>query len=141
MAAREEPETVAEPGRNPLDPEGGGARGGKLDCQRDAIKATTNSSDRGHDWWVRRKMWRGRACSLDEQSNSAVAKRVLAICAIFCWYSERRYRVNPFPFCAERLAASGDHSRCRICAQQRLSHPRRYVDHVLAIVEHEHELL
>ena len=47
MAAREEPEAVVEPGRESFYPEGRGARRGKLDRQRDAVEATTNSGDRG----------------------------------------------------------------------------------------------
>jgi hypothetical protein len=47
MAAREEPETVIEPGRKALYPKGRGARRRKLDCQRDTVEATTNSSYRG----------------------------------------------------------------------------------------------
>src|SRR5258708_6678700 len=86
-------------------------------------------------------MWRGRACSLDEQPDGAVLQGILAIRATFCGDRERRYRVNPLALCPKRLAAGGDHPRCRVGAQQRLGHPRRRVDHMLAIVEHQHELL
>ncbi len=135
-AAGQQLEAVVEPGRKALYPKCCGARRRKLDCQRDAVKATTNSSDRGHHACVRRKVWRGRACPLNEQPDGAVAKRILAIRATFCGDSERRYRVNPLALCPEGLAASGDHARRRVGAQQRLGHPCRCVDHMLAIVEH-----
>src|SRR6266851_9301156 len=136
MAAREEPETVVEPGRKALYPKGRGACRRELDCQRDAVEATTNPGDRGRGARVRREMWRGRACSLDEQPDGAVLQGILAIWATFCGDRERRYRVNPLALCPKRLAAGGDHPRCRVGAQQRLGHPRRRVDHMLAIVEH-----
>src|ERR1700726_3423951 len=99
MAAGEEPETVVEPGRNALDPKGRGARRRKLDRQRHAVEATTNSGHRGRNACVRREMWRGRAGALDEQPNRAVAQRILAILAAFCRHGERLYRVNPFALC------------------------------------------
>ena len=90
---------------------------------------------------VRRKMRLGRACPLDEQPDGAVAKQVVADRAAFCRHSEGRHRVDPFALRPERLAAGGDHPRCRVGAQQQLGHPRRCVDHMLAIVEHQHQLL
>ena len=39
MAAREEPETVVQPGRESLYPKGRGAGRGKLDGQRNAVEA------------------------------------------------------------------------------------------------------
>src|SRR5258708_359757 len=104
MAAGEEPETVVEPGRKPLYPKGRGARRRKLDRQRDAVEATTNSGDRGRNACVRRKGWRGGAYPLDEQPNRAVAQRVLAILATFRGDSERRYRVDPLALGPEWLA-------------------------------------
>ena len=140
-ARREEPETVVEPGRESLYPKRRGARRRKLDRQRDAVEATTNSGDRGRRARVRRKVRRGGARPLDEQPDGAIAKRVLAIRAAFRGDSERRYPVNPLALRPERLAAGGDHPHCRVGAQQRLGHSRRRVDHMLAIVEHKHELL
>src|ERR1700744_3179256 len=95
MAAREEPETVVEPGRKALYAEGRGARRRKLDRQRDTVEATTNSGHRGRCACVGRKGWRGRACPLDEEPNGAVAKRDVAIRASFCRYRERRHGVHP----------------------------------------------
>src|ERR1700730_8062679 len=95
MAAREEPETVVEPGRKSLYPKGRGARRRQLDRQRHAVEAATDPGDRGRIARVRRKGWRGRACPLDKQPDGAVAQRVLAIRAAFCRHGERRYRVNP----------------------------------------------
>src|ERR1700732_4611659 len=101
MAAREEAETVVEPGRKTLYPEGRGARRRKLDCQRDAIEATTDASDRGHNAAVRRKGWCGRAYPLDEQPNRAIAQKALIIQAIFGRHGQRRYRVHPFALCPQ----------------------------------------
>ena len=140
-APREEPETVVEPGRKALYPKGRGARRRKLDCQRDAVEATTDSGDRGRNARVRGEMWRGRAGPLDEQPHRAILQRVLAIRATFCRHSERRYWVDPLALYPEWLAAGGDHARGRVGAQQRLGHLRRGVDHMLAIVEHQQELL
>src|ERR1700722_17655307 len=141
MATRKEPETVVEQSRNALYPKGGDTRRGKLNRQRDAVEATTNSGHRGRYTCVRRKVWRGGAGPLGEQPDGAVAQRVLAIRATFPGESERRYQVNPLALCPEWLAAGGDHARCRVGAQQRFSHARRCVDHMLAVVEHQHELL
>src|ERR1700719_4529427 len=111
MAAREEPETIVEQDPNALYPKGRGARRRKLDCQRNAVEATTDSGDRGRDARVRRKGRRGRACPVHEQPDGAVAKRVLADRATFCRDSERRYPVNPLTLYPEWLAAGGDHAR------------------------------
>jgi hypothetical protein len=73
MSAREEPETVVEPGGKPLYPERRGARCRKLDGQRDAVEATTNSGDPGRYARVRREVRRCRASPLNEQLDSAVA--------------------------------------------------------------------
>src|SRR5882757_3416342 len=131
--AREEPETVVEPGRKALYAEGCGARRSQLDCQRDAIETTTDSCDRCRNACVRRKMWRGRAGPLDEQPDRAVAQGVLAVRAAFFGHSERRYRVDPLAVGPEWLAAGGDYARCRVGAQQRLGHAHRGLDHMLAI--------
>jgi hypothetical protein len=66
MATREKPEPVVEPGRKFLYPKGSHTRCRKLDCQRDAVEATTNSDYGGCYACFRRKVWRGRTCSLDE---------------------------------------------------------------------------
>ena len=94
-AASEEPETVVEPGCEALYSKGCGARRRKLDRQRDAVEAPTNSADRGRNPRVRRKVWGGCARPLDEQPNRAVAKQVLAIRVTFCRHGERRYGVDP----------------------------------------------
>jgi len=72
---------------------------------------------------------------------SSIAKRVLAIRAAFGRDSERRYPVNRLALGPERFAACGDHAYCRIGTQQRIGQARRCVDHMLAIVEHNHDLL
>src|SRR5580704_608430 len=105
ITAGEKAETVVEPGCNALYPQGRGARRSKLNCQRDAVEATTHPGDRGQIARARQEMWRGRAYPLDEQSNCAVAKRVLAIRAAFCRHGQRWYRVNPFALRPERLPA------------------------------------
>src|SRR5882757_616230 len=140
-AAREEPETVVEPDRKTFYPKSSDARRRKLDGQRNAVKATANSANcRGYAC-VRRKIWRGRACPLDEQPNRAVPQQVFGIRTIFCRHCERLYRVYPLALSPEWLAAGSDYPDCRVGAQQRLSHPRCRIGHMLAIVEHEHELL
>jgi hypothetical protein len=78
---------------------------------------------------------------LDEQPNRAVPQRVLAIRDIFCRHSERRHRVNPLALRSQWLATGSNHPRSRVRTQQRFSHFCYGVDHMLAIVEHEHELL
>src|SRR5258708_7561769 len=108
MAAREELETVVEPGRKALYAKGRGACRGKLDCQRDAVEPTTNPGDRGRNACVEREMRRGRACALHKQPNRAVARQVPAIRATFCGHRKRRYGVNPLALCPEWLAAGGD---------------------------------
>src|ERR1700730_6680048 len=122
MATREEPEPVVEPGRKFLYPKGSHTRCRKLDCQRDAVEATTNSDYGGCYAGARRKVWRGRTCSLDEQPDGAVAKRFLAIRATFRRHSERRYRVNPLALCPEWLAAPGKTPRRPGGARQTLRH-------------------
>jgi hypothetical protein len=72
-ATGKELETVVEPGRNTFDPQGRGARGGKLDPQWDAVEAAANAGDRNHSASVRRKRRISRARPLDEQPNGAVA--------------------------------------------------------------------
>src|SRR6202049_2395859 len=52
-------------------------------------------------------MWRGRACSLDEQPNRAVTKWVLAIRVTFGGDRERRYWVDPLALYPEQLAGGG----------------------------------
>src|SRR5271154_3000819 len=104
-APREEPETVVEPGRESVYPKVRGARSREFDCQRDAVEATANSDDPIPYARLGRKVCRGAACSLAEQSDGAVAKRVLAIRTIFWGDSERWYQVNPLVLCPERLAA------------------------------------
>ena len=140
-AARQQGEAIVQPRGQTLDAECIDTGRCEFECQRDAVEAATNSGDHGDVARVRREPWRGRACPLDKQPDGAVAQRVLAIRAAFCRHCERRYRVNPLALDAERLAAGGDHARCRVGAQQRLGHLRRGLDHMLAIVEHQHELL
>src|ERR1700730_9916552 len=94
MTTRKEPETVVEQTRNALYPKGGDTRRGKLNCQRDAVEATTDSGHRGRYECVRRKGRRGGARPLGEQPDGAVAQRVLATRATFPGDSERRYQVN-----------------------------------------------
>src|SRR5271166_1113892 len=138
--ARKEPETVVEPSQNALYPKGGGTRSRKFDCQRNTIEATTNASDRGRHVRVRRDILRGRACPLAKQPDGTVAMRVIKG-ATFWGDSERRHQISPFAIYPEWLAAGGDHARCRVGAQQRFGHLRRCMDHMFAVVEHEHELL
>src|SRR5260370_8667716 len=139
-APHEEPETVVEPGRRALYPKGGGACRRKLDCQRDAVEATTNSGDRGHTALVQRELRRRRARPLDEQPNGTVAKRVPIIQPIFRGHSERWYRVNPLALCPEWLAAGGDHAPYRVGAQHRLGHPPPAAAPMLAFSPHQPQL-
>src|SRR6202035_712084 len=104
-------EAIVKPGHKSLYPKGRGARCRKLDCQRGAVEATTNSGDRGQNACVWRKMRRGRACPIDEKPNRAVAKRVLAIRAIFRGHREWLHRIDLLPLRAQRLAAGSDHPR------------------------------
>ena len=137
----QEPETVVEPGRESLYPKRRGTGRRKLDRQRDPVEATTNSGDRGRRACVGRNVCLGGAGPLVEQPDGAIAKRVLTGRATFRGNSERRYQVNPLAPDPEWFAACGDHPHCRIYAQQRLGHSCRRIDHMLAIVEHKHELL
>src|SRR5271163_5071991 len=95
MAAREEPETVVEPGRKTVYPKGRDARRCKLDRQWDAVEATTDSGDRNRNAGIQRKIWRRCACPLDEQPNRAVSQGLLAVRTFFYWHRERWDRVYP----------------------------------------------
>ena len=77
-AARQQVETIVEPGRELFDPERRGARRRQLDRQRDAVETPANRRDRRRNVRVRRKLRLRRARPLDEQPNGAVSQRVLA---------------------------------------------------------------
>jgi len=79
-----------------------------------------------------------RPRSLDEQLNRAVLPGVLGLGG---GHPERRHRVDLLALHSQRLATGSNHPRSRVRTQQRFSHFCYGVDHMLAIVEHEHELL
>src|SRR5271166_6960459 len=135
-ATGEQVETIIEPRRELLDTKGCGARRGKLDRQWHAVKPPTNGGDRVRNVSVGRETWLRRLRALDEQLNCAILQRVRGPWVTFCRHSERRYKVDPLPLYSQRLTAGGDHTCCRIGAQQRFSHVRRRVEHMLAIIEH-----
>src|ERR1700733_1624905 len=97
MASGEEAETVMEPGCHALYPEGRGACRRELDCQRDAIETTTDSSNRRQSAFVGREIWRRRSCPLHEQPNRAVAQRILATRTAFARYREGLHRIDLLP--------------------------------------------
>jgi hypothetical protein len=57
------------------------------------------------------------------------------------WSRSAAVPVNPLALYPERFAAGGDHAHCRVGAQQRLGHQCRVGNHMLAIVEYQHQLL
>ena len=134
-------ETIIEPGRELFDPERIRPRRRQLDRQRDAVEMPANRRDRRGNAPVRRELRLRRARPRNEQPHGAVSQRVLRVLAALRRDGKRRHPVKPLALCSQRLAARRHHPRCRVGAKQCLGHARRGVDEMLAIVEHQQELL
>ena len=74
-------------------------------------------------------------------SRTAVLQGVIFILCIPRRDGERRHRVDLLPLSPEGLAAGGDDMHRRAAPQHSLGHSGRGINHMLAIVEHEQELI
>jgi len=68
-------------------------------------------------------------------------EQFIHIVGTFSRHSERWHPIQVLSFHSQRLTTSRQHAYRRIGMQKHLGHAGRCVDHVLAIVEHEHQLL
>ena len=100
-----------------------------------------NRRDRRGNVPVGRKLRLCRAGPRNEQPHGAVLQQVLRVPAALRRHGERRHPVKALTLCSQRLAARRQHARRRVGAEQCLGHARRGADEMLAIVEHQQELL
>ncbi len=70
-----------------------------------------------------------------------MAQDLLVGLTILQWHTERRHLINAFAVYAQRLATGGHHAGHCADAQQCLCHARGRVDHVLAVVQYQQQLL
>ena len=142
-AAGEQAEAIVEAGRELFDAERGRrapppARS-RAGCRRGAGRSRRVIAALAR---VRREARLRRARPRHEQlDRGRVAADRCAIGRRLRRHLERRHAIDVLARRAQRLAAGREDARVRTGAQQRLGHARRRLDHVLAVVEHEQELL
>jgi hypothetical protein len=141
MAAGEQPEPIVQAGGELVHPEGGASGGGQLDGQWDAIQPSTNrAGERGRSR-VQGEGSVDRLSASHEQLDRGRLDRMLGMLGVLRRQRERGHAVDVLPRGPQRLLAGGQHPRARIGMQQRLGHPGCRLDHVLAVVQHEQQVL
>jgi hypothetical protein len=123
---REETEPLVEPTEDGRRAHRGGARGGELDREREAVEPAAELVDglailRGHLEPVTR-----RGGAIDEQLRRRLD-------------GERANRVGGLAVDGETLLAGGEHRDVRAAAYELVDDPRGDVHDVLAVVEHEEQ--
>jgi len=113
----------------------------QLDRQRDAVESPADCCCDSCSAPVRREVRIRRPRSRYEQLDRAVSQQLIHIVGTFSRHSERWHPIQVLSFHSQRLTTSRQHAYRRIGMQKHLGHAGRCVDHVLAIVEHEHQLL
>jgi hypothetical protein len=113
----------------------------QLDRQRDAVESPADCRCDSGGAPVRREVRIRRPRSCYEQLNRAVSQQLIHIVGTFSRHGERWHPIQLLSFHSQRLTTSRQHSYRRIGVQKHFGHAGRCVDHMLAIVDHEHQLL
>ena len=137
----EEPEPFVEEPRDLGRAHAGNPRGGELDRQRDRVEPPADL----HDLLRIRRVElqpgpRGRG-AIHEQPHRLTPRNRLQARLRRRRDVERRHAQQPLAGHAERLAARRQHPHPRRGAQDRLRHLRRFVQEMLAVVQHDQRLL
>ena len=118
-----------------------GAGRGKLDSERDAVEMPTNRPDRGQVFRVRREIRIQNPRPGDKQLHRTMPQNVAWLCAKPHRDIEWRNAIDIFPLDPQGFLARCDHGRARTQVYDRFHQLGRRVDEMLAIVEHQQELL
>ncbi len=101
-------------------------RGGQLDRERQAVEPAADLGDRALDLAVGVEVRPGGAGTLHEQRGGVGG-------------GHRGQRPDLLALDAERLAARGEHDDAGAVRHHAIEQPRRGVEHVLAVVQHEQQ--
>ncbi len=137
-AAGQHVETLAEPCPQPLDAQERHPGGGELQRERDAIQVATDVDHGGGVALAEREPRIGRPRRRDEELDRRVAPGRVGIGRR---HRQRREAVHLLVDELERLLARHQHAHVGREAPQCLDQRHHAVEQVLAVVEHEQELL
>ena len=140
-AAREQPEAVVQAGGHAIDTERDDARRGELDRERDPVEVPANGGRRRRDAALGNVPWLRGMCPRHEEPDRAVPEDVFRVLVVFRWHIERRDPVDVLAGDSQRLAAGCEQRDAGAGAQQSLRHAGRRLDHMLAVVDDQQELL
>ena len=132
VPGREQREAVVEPGRHLGDVVGVQAGGGQLDRQRQPVEAAHDLGDQRPLGGVGSEAGRDGARPLDEQLD----RRTLPVVG----QRQRRHHVDVLAGEPEPFPARGHHAHVRARRQHALGQRGHGVEHVLAVVEQQHEV-
>ena len=114
------------------------ARRGQLDGQRQPVQPTANRAQQGCLLRFRPELGVRRTCALDEQGDGFAVQHLLLACARR-GQAQRRHAQLVLARDPQGDAAGGQHPHAGRGAQH-LGDPRRAAQHLLQVVQHQHQL-
>ena len=137
----EEVEPIAEAAGNAVDAERGDTRRRQLDRERNAVEppADARRDDRVARMGVVPRFRRVRPHV--EEPDGSMARHILHVDVVVDGHVEGRHTIDVLLGGAQRLAARGEHPRQWARPQHGLGHRGGHLDHVLAIVDDEEQML
>ena len=140
-AIGEQGKAIVEAGCDLLKPKRGGARGRKLDGERDAVETPADGGDRRKILSLRQEACIQRRRPSDEKLHGAASQESVRRLLLPRRHVERRHAVDMFTLDPQHLAARRQNRRVGTESRDRFRQFGRRVDDVLAIVENQEEFL